>query len=1476
MGVETVVAFFVFAGTVAVNAAISFGVSYVATKLFMEEPEQQQFESGVKLNKRGATNPIPILYGRRTVGGSIVFMDVNGSDNKNLHMVVALAEGEVHSINDVFLNDIVHNDSEWGGTVTAYKDKIGADNQTAHSALVSEFSEWTNDHRLRGVANVYLKIRFDQEVWSGVPDITADVKGLKVYDPRDGSTAWSDNPALCLRDYLINSRYGRGIPSSMIDDDSFEAAANYCEEIVTFKNADGTNFQEKRFTCNGVLSPDESAIDNVKKLLSSCRGTLVFSSGKYKLVLDKPETAIAFNFNDDNICGNLSLGLGDKTNIFNKMRVNYFDKDLNFEQSYLLYDNSTLRSTQDNGLDLIGDLKLPMTNTRQRVYNIAQQEVKKSRQSIVVSFKSTLEALKCDVGDLVTITDERIGFSLKKFRIVRLTMNADDTIQVAVKEYDGSVYTDDEYVPPAEPDQLLPSDYIRNPVANLNATSSDIFIQGDGSIVSRLRLAWDAPDNGYAVGYEIGYKKSTESNYTQVVISNEESQYVLTGVQDGVVYNTRVRVIYFDNTKSAYVTLNHTVQGKLTAPSAPSDLQVSNELGNVLRLQWTGVNDSDLLGYRIRYHAENAPVITNPVVSGITNPTAANGTYEPDTVQGFVQGRQVFKKTGNYQSVSGVYRLKFFPNQRGQGSLLNDVWKIVWSSNSDPDTYTVIAIRSGLSGSLLLPPKDGWQLDGVPDLISLSGLIGEFSDANGDYEKSDTDILGKSRWILDDDYEVKWDGSRWTLTEFTSSLVIALNENSEIVSGVPNQYGWTLGEPFVKNIPDDLVVSGTGIFAAIAGTFSLSTQLENGKRKWEHDTRDNAKIYWNSTSDRWELFDSDVPDFLSPLFAFNTIDTNVPTLTGWESFSFNYPTSGEPSITHDEEIYVPEGSLSLFYTDASDAVGEASTDELIAYSGGEKTTPFFNDMSPLFLGNVGMSPYETISFRERGFFTFAIVAVDTTGNISTPAYASVNIVENGTVVDSVAPDIPSGITATSLFEGILLEWVNPVDSNFHEAEIWASETNSRTTASKILTSGGTIAHIDRTVTTTLYFWIRGVNITGTASDFSEGATSTVSASARLELVEEDIEDGAITDAKIGTVSAGKLTAGTIQSADITLQSSSGIIKSSTYDGAGNGWKISGDGTADFSDMIVRGNSEVSSAAGNYIQSSGFVSGTSGWRINGDGSAEFNTINIYGTVAIPRLFNGFDEISSGGIYNLIAPTTFTASTQANTVIRFTTDGTIPTVSSAVFPATGFSPTDRDVLLRMIAFENVSGRSSATFTAQLRYSVPVVCDAGVTNSGGVNRMSIRFFSKVADYILVRTNFNQQQSGWGSRAISQYLDAEGNDAGFKTEAFTRQISSADVASILYTFSTSSSINDRVGRVYLIHCGLGGNDGVDSLLWKSGNSSQTAYVYAFENIVTFNDPDDIGSDYAERYQLKTSFVSTNTTNRPAAFITDYPDVFQ
>ena len=48
-------------------------------------------------------------------------------------------------------------------------------------------------------------------------------------------TRYSNNPALAVRDYLTNTVYGRGISESLMDDTSFEAAANYCDTEVTFE-----------------------------------------------------------------------------------------------------------------------------------------------------------------------------------------------------------------------------------------------------------------------------------------------------------------------------------------------------------------------------------------------------------------------------------------------------------------------------------------------------------------------------------------------------------------------------------------------------------------------------------------------------------------------------------------------------------------------------------------------------------------------------------------------------------------------------------------------------------------------------------------------------------------------------------------------------------------------------------------------------------------------------------------------------------------------------------------------------------------------------------------------------------------------------------------------------------------------------------------------------------------------------------------
>ena len=200
--------------------------------LLAEKPEQADFgansaASGMLVNKSANDAPIPVVYGQRKIGGTRVLLEITGTDNEYLHMVLAMSEGEINSFENVYLNDVLSTDAKFSGFLDVYK-HTGSTTQAADSNLVTSVSGWTSNHQLKGTAYLYIKMKYDQDVFaSGLPTITADLKGAKVYDARTATTAWSDNPVLCIRDYLTNTRYGRGIETSLIDDTSFNAAANY-------------------------------------------------------------------------------------------------------------------------------------------------------------------------------------------------------------------------------------------------------------------------------------------------------------------------------------------------------------------------------------------------------------------------------------------------------------------------------------------------------------------------------------------------------------------------------------------------------------------------------------------------------------------------------------------------------------------------------------------------------------------------------------------------------------------------------------------------------------------------------------------------------------------------------------------------------------------------------------------------------------------------------------------------------------------------------------------------------------------------------------------------------------------------------------------------------------------------------------------------------------------------------------------------
>jgi len=109
----------------------------------------------------------------------------------------------------------------------------------------------------------------------------------------------------------------------------------------------------------------------------------------------------------------------------------------------------------------------------------------------------------------------------------------------------------------------------------------------------------------------------------------------------------------------------------------------------------------------------------------------------------------------------------------------------------------------------------------------------------------------------------------------------------------------------------------------------------------------------------------------------------------------------------------------------------------------------------------------------------------------------------------------------------------------------------------------------------------------------------------------------------------------------------GEIKTLDYLESVQGWKIAGDGSAEFNNIVARGHIEASSgqiggwdislsqlSSGNIIidsvgeiRSADYEQDTSGWKISGDGTAEFNDIKVRGEVDATTGTVGGWEITS---------------------------------------------------------------------------------------------------------------------------------------------------------------------------------------------------------------------------------------------------------
>lgn len=385
----------------------------------------------------GARALVPLTYGRDRVSALILNVLVAGADSTVL-LVQCLWGHACHALGEFRLNDQALPD---GSVVVNY---TGAQT-TPDSLLVAAFAAQgiTYTDTLAGFA--YSVVAMPTKAFTGALDFSAQVDGRKVYDPRKDSTAggsgahrlatpstweWSDNPSLCLADWLASTTYG---PSEPVLWSSVPAAADANDQTI------GSPAEKRRVIGLTLLEP--AKMPDLAEALRAYAGCwLVPTAGGMRLLPDADASAVAaYSHDSGQIAALDALVLRDSGNSPTAVEVVYTDASL------IPYrDASAVASLPGAGSTLPWRLSVVRLLGIQRHSQALREATERLNKLTLADLTTTLEVFDVgiahDLGDIITVTHP-VGLVAKAMRISGIEMPSAGRWRLQLAEHDPLVYS---------------------------------------------------------------------------------------------------------------------------------------------------------------------------------------------------------------------------------------------------------------------------------------------------------------------------------------------------------------------------------------------------------------------------------------------------------------------------------------------------------------------------------------------------------------------------------------------------------------------------------------------------------------------------------------------------------------------------------------------------------------------------------------------------------------------------------------------------------------------------------------------------------------------------------------------------------------------------------------------------------------------------------------------------------------------------
>jgi len=549
-------------------------------------PLNAGLSGGEKVNTRSSQTSLKVIYGQRKVGGNDVYIATAGdAGDRDLWLVQVLAEGECEGI----AQDDDGHDLVFFGDKQAYlypSDKYeyffhsGSDSQTVDSHLSAVDPAWTDP--LRNTTYIVWHLIYDRDVWMGVPIRTVVLKGRKLYDFRDESTAYSTNPVLALYDYMTDDEYGLGIDVSRIDTTSWATVANYCD----------TNGIELNMSLYNL-----SAYDAIAQMLLPFHGELYWWNDKYYLrYKDLASESIAMNLTDSHIVQDESgkalirMTQPGMAETLDGVKVSFIDRDKGYTS-----DSVIVGESQGN----IKNITLAGVTDRQQASLIGLYILERGQLNRKVSGTFRGDCSQLDVGDLVSLTTESLGLEDQTMRVVESAIRSDNLVDLVLEYEDEDLYDQEYNVNPEDTYTCSLPDPTDPPPGVSNATIEEEQYYYRLRTFTRLKISFDQPD-GYPWYDHVEVWILDGSTWKYLYDVNTD--FNIDPVQEGDVYDIRLRVVNIWGVKQseddAY-RLSWTVEGKTEKPSSLDALQVIVNQ-NTVNLYSDRVSDPDVEVYEFR------------------------------------------------------------------------------------------------------------------------------------------------------------------------------------------------------------------------------------------------------------------------------------------------------------------------------------------------------------------------------------------------------------------------------------------------------------------------------------------------------------------------------------------------------------------------------------------------------------------------------------------------------------------------------------------------------------------------------------------------------------------------------------------------------------------------------------------------------------------------------------------------------------